>query len=61
MCLRREEAPVPAIGYALLGEEHGPDTLVRNAILAEQVGLEFAIVSDHIHPWSMALGHSPFV
>lgn len=52
---------MPAIGYALLGEEHGPDTLVRNAILAEQVGLEFAIVSDHIHPWSMALGHSPFV
>ncbi len=50
-----------AIGYLLSGEEHGPDTLVRNASRAEEAGFGLAIVSDHIHPWSNAQGHSPFV
>jgi G6PDH family F420-dependent oxidoreductase len=48
-------------GYALSSEEHPPADLVRNAALAEEAGLEFALISDHFHPWIDAQGHSPFV
>jgi coenzyme F420-dependent glucose-6-phosphate dehydrogenase len=49
------------IGYALSTEEHGPDSLVRNALLAEEAGFEFALISDHYHPWIDHQGESPFV
>jgi hypothetical protein len=39
------------VGYALSSEEHGPNDLVRNAVLAEQAGFDFVMVSDHFHPW----------
>ncbi len=48
-------------GYALSSEEHRPADLVRNAVLAEEAGFEFALISDHYHPWVDAQGHSPFV
>jgi G6PDH family F420-dependent oxidoreductase len=48
-------------GYALSSEEHRPADLVRNAALAEEAGFEFALISDHFHPWIDAQGHSPFV
>ena len=49
------------IGYWLSSEEHAPRELVENAKLAELAGFEFALISDHIHPWVDAQGHSPFV
>lgn len=49
------------IGYWLSSEEHGPNELVRNATLAEEAGFGHALISDHIHPWVDAQGHSPFV
>ena len=49
------------IGYWLASEEHPPTTLVRNAIEAERAGFEHLLISDHIHPWVDAQGHSPFV
>jgi coenzyme F420-dependent glucose-6-phosphate dehydrogenase len=48
-------------GYALSLEEHGPRALVENARLAEDAAFEFAMVSDHFHPWTDAQGESPFV
>ena len=48
-------------GYALSSEEHGPTQLVENARKAEQHGFEFALVSDHFHPWTDSQGQSPFV
>ena len=50
-----------SIGYALSSEEHSPSDLVRHAALAEQAGFEFALISDHFHPWIDKQGHSPFV
>jgi coenzyme F420-dependent glucose-6-phosphate dehydrogenase len=50
-----------AIGYALSSEEHAPADLVRHAALAERAGFEFALISDHFHPWIDKQGHSPFV
>src|SRR5256714_8255541 len=49
------------LGYALSSEEHSPADLVRNARLAEQAGFGFGLISDHIHPWIDAQGHSGFV
>jgi len=52
---------VVEIGYALSSEEHAPRDLVRHAQTAEATGFEFALISDHFHPWLDRQGHSPFV
>ena len=49
------------IGYALMTEEHGPSELVTFAEHAEDAGFEFALISDHYHPWIEQQGESPFV
>jgi G6PDH family F420-dependent oxidoreductase len=49
------------LGYALSSEEHSPADLVRHAQAAEQAGFGFGLISDHIHPWIDAQGHSAFV
>jgi coenzyme F420-dependent glucose-6-phosphate dehydrogenase len=50
-----------SLGYALSSEEHAPADLVRHARAAEEQGFEFALISDHFHPWISRQGHSPFV
>ena len=32
-------------------EQWQPEVLVRHAVLAEQVGFDFVVVSEHFHPW----------
>jgi coenzyme F420-dependent glucose-6-phosphate dehydrogenase len=49
------------LGYALSSEEHSPQDLVQHARRAEETGFEFALISDHYHPWVSAQGNSPFV
>ena len=49
------------LGYSLSSEEFGPDELVRFAEQAESTGFEFALISDHFHPWTDRQGNSPFV
>jgi G6PDH family F420-dependent oxidoreductase len=49
------------IGYTLSSEEFDPNQLVRFAQRAEDAGFEFALISDHYHPWLEKQGHSPFV
>jgi coenzyme F420-dependent glucose-6-phosphate dehydrogenase len=49
------------IGYALSSEEHRPAALVANARRAEEAGFDFAMISDHFHPWIDKQGQSPFV
>jgi G6PDH family F420-dependent oxidoreductase len=49
------------LGYALSSEEHAPNQLVANARAAEEAGFEFALISDHYHPWVDAQGHASFV
>ncbi len=52
---------MPELGFALSSEDHPPNELVRQAVLAERAGFTFALISDHFHPWIAAQGHSPFV
>lgn len=49
------------LGYFLSSEEHKPNQLVRHTQLAEQSGFEFAVISDHFHPWVSEQGQSAFV
>jgi coenzyme F420-dependent glucose-6-phosphate dehydrogenase len=49
------------LGYAMSSEEHAPSDLVRHARAAEEAGFGFGLISDHIHPWVDAQGHSAFV
>jgi len=52
---------VRAIGYSLSSEEQAPAALVELAARAERAGFEFALVSDHYHPWISQQGESGFV
>ena len=52
---------MPELGYALSSEDHPPNELVRQAVLAERSGFTYCLISDHYHPWVDAQGHSPFV
>jgi G6PDH family F420-dependent oxidoreductase len=52
---------VTEFGYALSSEEHGPRDLVEYARRAEAVGFDFAVISDHYHPWVERQGQAPFV
>jgi coenzyme F420-dependent glucose-6-phosphate dehydrogenase len=52
---------MPQIGYALSSEEHSPNDLIGFAVLAEEAGFGYALVSDHFHPWVDAQGESAFV
>lgn len=49
------------IGYKLSSEEFGPLDLVCYARQAEDAGFDFAMISDHYHPWTDKQGQSPFV
>ncbi len=47
-------------GYTLMCEQQGPRELVRQAALAEEAGFDFAVISDHYHPWLEEQGESPY-
>lgn len=49
------------LGFKLSSEEFGPRVLVDLAERAEAAGFDFALISDHFHPWTDAQGQSPFV
>lgn len=49
-----------AIGYTLMCEQRGPGELVEDAVAAERAGFEFAVISDHFHPWLEEQGHSGY-
>ncbi len=48
------------IGYTMLCEQTPARQLVDDAVTAERVGFDYAVVSDHYFPWLEELGHSPY-
>jgi G6PDH family F420-dependent oxidoreductase len=48
------------IGYTMMCEQAGPKQLVRDVVLAEDAGFDFAVISDHYFPWLDSQGHSPY-
>jgi G6PDH family F420-dependent oxidoreductase len=47
-------------GYTLMCEQTGPKELVDYAQQAEKAGFDYAVISDHFHPWLEEQGESPF-
>ncbi len=48
------------LGWKASAEQFGPQELLRYGVLAEELGFESAVVSDHFHPWRDTGGHAPF-
>ena len=48
------------LGWKASAEQFGPADLLRYGVLAEELGFESAVVSDHFHPWRDQGGHAPF-
>lgn len=48
------------LGYKASAEQFTPRDLVEYAVLAEGVGLDSVVVSDHFQPWRHTGGHAPF-
>jgi G6PDH family F420-dependent oxidoreductase len=51
---------MPQFGYTLFSEINGPKELVRQAQQAEDAQFDFAVISDHFHPWLSSHTDSPF-
>jgi G6PDH family F420-dependent oxidoreductase len=49
-----------ALGYTMMCEQRSPKDLVADAVRAEAAGFDFAVSSDHYHPWVEAQGHSGY-
>jgi len=47
-------------GYTLFSELNGPRELLVQAETAEAAGFDFAVISDHFHPWLDSHTDSPF-
>ncbi|SDP08785.1 coenzyme F420-dependent glucose-6-phosphate dehydrogenase [Pedococcus dokdonensis] len=48
------------IGYKASAEQFAPRELLDFGVLAEEVGLDSVLVSDHFQPWRHHGGHAPF-
>jgi len=51
---------VLTLGYKASAEQFGPPELLRFGVLAEDLGFDSVVVSDHFHPWRDTGGHAPF-
>ncbi|MBI3521568.1 MAG: glucose-6-phosphate dehydrogenase (coenzyme-F420) [Chloroflexi bacterium] len=48
------------LGYKASAEQFAPRELLRYGLLAEELGFDSVVVSDHFHPWKDTDGHAPF-
>jgi coenzyme F420-dependent glucose-6-phosphate dehydrogenase len=48
------------LGYKASAEQFGPRELLEYAVLAEELGYDSVVVSDHFQPWRHDGGHAPF-
>jgi coenzyme F420-dependent glucose-6-phosphate dehydrogenase len=48
------------LGYKASAEQFGPRELLEFGVIAEEVGFDSVVVSDHFQPWRHTGGHSPY-
>jgi coenzyme F420-dependent glucose-6-phosphate dehydrogenase len=48
------------LGYKASAEQFGPRELLEFSVIAEEVGFDSVMVSDHFQPWRHKGGHAPF-
>jgi coenzyme F420-dependent glucose-6-phosphate dehydrogenase len=51
---------VLTLGYKASAEQFGPRELLEFGVIAEEVGFDSIVVSDHFQPWRHTDGHSPY-
>lgn len=47
------------LGYKASAEQFGPRDLLEFGVIAEQVGFDSVMISDHFQPWKHNDGHAP--
>ena len=47
-------------GYKASAEQFGPRELLEFSVIAEEVGFNSVVVSDHFQPWRHTDGHAPY-
>ena len=48
------------LGYKASAEQFGPRELLEFSVVAEEVGFDSVVVSDHFQPWRHTGGHAPY-
>jgi len=48
------------LGYKASAEQFGPRELLEYGVLAEKIGFDSVMVSDHFQPWRHNGGHAPY-
>ncbi len=48
------------LGYKASAEQFGPRELLELGVVAEEVGFDSVMVSDHFQPWRHTGGHAPY-
>ncbi len=48
------------LGYKASAEQFGPRELLEYGVLAEELGFDSVMVSDHFQPWRHHGGHAPY-
>jgi len=48
------------LSYKASAEQFGPRELLEFAVIAEEVGFDAVVVSDHFQPWRHTGGHAPY-
>ena len=48
------------LGYKASAEQFGPRELLEFSVVAEEVGFDSVMVSDHFQPWRHTGGHAPY-
>ncbi len=48
------------LGYKASAEQFDPRTLLEYSVIAEEVGFDSVMISDHFQPWRHKGGHSPY-
>jgi coenzyme F420-dependent glucose-6-phosphate dehydrogenase len=52
--------PLLTFGYKASAEQFGPRELLEFSVIAEEVGFDSVVVSDHFQPWRHTGGHAPY-
>jgi coenzyme F420-dependent glucose-6-phosphate dehydrogenase len=52
--------PELRLGYKASAEQFGPRELLDFSVVAEEVGFDSVVVSDHFQPWRHTNGHAPY-
>ncbi len=48
------------LGYKASAEQFGPRELLEFSVIAEELGFDSVMVSDHFQPWRHTGGHAPY-